>query len=70
LDVIEETVVSNKVIMFINTPALSKLIYFEEIKVRRPENMAVSGSGMCEGSVNIFGLFLVTLAPVPHQSAD
>ena len=46
--------------MFIETPALSKLICFEETKVRRPENMSVSGSGLWEGSVYIFCPFLVT----------
>ena len=44
--------------MLINTPVLSKLIYFEEIKVRRPENMSVSGSGLWEGSGYIFCPFL------------
>ncbi len=44
--------------MFINTPALSKLICFAETKVGRPENMSVSGSGLCEGSIYIFCPFL------------
>ena len=30
-------------------------------KVRRPENMSVSGSGMCEGSEYIFLTFWVLL---------
>jgi hypothetical protein len=43
-----------------DNPSVSKLICFEETKECRQENMSVSGSGKCEGSVYIFGPFLVT----------